>query len=109
MSVTIWQSDAVGADGNTVELGRDGARSMATEERAGKQWFLTPLSALFCIEGYKQRDQESFLIGPILGARRTTPRIRVLGPIGPLTLPTRKSSLPISASVKSAERHLAMH
>lgn len=32
---TIWQPDAVRADGDTVELGRDGARSRATEERAG--------------------------------------------------------------------------
>lgn len=44
MSGTIWQSDAVGADDGTVELGRDGARSMATEEKARKQWFLTLLS-----------------------------------------------------------------
>ena len=33
-----------GADGKTVELGRDGARSRATEEEARKQWFLTLLS-----------------------------------------------------------------
>lgn len=45
MSGTIWQPDAIGADGDTAELGRDNARSRATEERAGKQWVLIPLSA----------------------------------------------------------------
>lgn len=33
---THWQFAAIGADGDTVELGRDVARSRATEERAGK-------------------------------------------------------------------------
>lgn len=41
MPGTIWQFDVTGADSDTVELGRDVARSRATEARAGKQWFLT--------------------------------------------------------------------
>jgi len=39
---------ADGADGDTVELERDGASSKATEERAGKLWFLTR-SSVSCI------------------------------------------------------------
>lgn len=45
VSGPIRQSDVVRADGDTAELGRDIARSRATEARARKQWFLTPLSA----------------------------------------------------------------
>lgn len=62
VSGTIGQPDTVGADGDTVELGRDGARSRTTEETAGKQWFLTPLSISryplhpsLCLDGARAR------------------------------------------------------
>ncbi|SPP66733.1 hypothetical protein NITLEN_80161 [Nitrospira lenta] len=44
MSGTIWQPDTVGADGYTVGLRLDGARSRETKARTGEQWFLTPYS-----------------------------------------------------------------
>lgn len=44
VSGTIRQSNVAGVNGGTVELGRDGARSKATEEKANKQRFLPPLS-----------------------------------------------------------------
>lgn len=60
MSETIWQSDAGGADGDTVELRCDGARSRATEARVGKQWFLAPLSVQTDIEQHMKQTKEFF-------------------------------------------------
>lgn len=63
VSGTIWQANAIRADGATVELGRGNARSRATEERAGKQWFLTPLPA----QGTKDRSEGNKASGTLLG------------------------------------------
>ena len=46
---TVRKSAVGGADGNAVALGCDIARTRATDEGIGEQWFLTPFSVNYRI------------------------------------------------------------